>query len=137
MATIHETLDTAIAKQIGSYSDAVLLNGNYRWLITSGTPGLSPDGKIANDISGQAASAWQNILTMLGKADMSVNDLVKVTQYLTRKEDIPGYVKVRKSILGDAKPAFMLLVVDQLVWPNILVEIEIIAAKRQVNGNAL
>jgi 2-iminobutanoate/2-iminopropanoate deaminase len=56
---------------------------------------------------------------------------VKVTQYLTRAEDIAAYAKVRKRILGDVKPAFMLLIVPQLVWPDILLEVEIIAAKEK------
>jgi hypothetical protein len=29
---------------------------------------------------------------MLSEADMGVEDIVKVNQYLTRAEDIPGYV---------------------------------------------
>jgi 2-iminobutanoate/2-iminopropanoate deaminase len=36
---------------------------------------------------------------------------------------------VRSQILGDVRPAFMLLVVPQLVWPEILLEVEVIAAK--------
>ena len=60
---------------------------------------------------------------------MTVADIVKVTQYLTGAEDIPSYAKVRSRVLGDVRPAFMLLVVDQLVWPEILVEVEVIAAK--------
>jgi enamine deaminase RidA (YjgF/YER057c/UK114 family) len=34
-----------------------------------------------------------------------------------------------KDITGQARPASMLLVIPQLVWPEILVEVEIIAAK--------
>jgi enamine deaminase RidA (YjgF/YER057c/UK114 family) len=37
---------------------------------------------------------------------------------------------VRNRFLGAAKPASMLLVVPQLVWPSLLVEVEVIAAKR-------
>jgi hypothetical protein len=66
---------------------------------------------------------------LLEKADMTVADIVKVTQYLTRAEDIKAYAKIRAKYLGDARPAFMLLVIPQLVWPEILVEVEVIAAK--------
>ena len=66
---------------------------------------------------------------MFAKADMSVADVVKVTQYLTRVEDIKAYARVRTKYLGDARPASMLLVIPQLVWPAILVEVEVIAAK--------
>jgi enamine deaminase RidA (YjgF/YER057c/UK114 family) len=37
-------------------------------------------------------------------------------------------VKVRSRFLGDARPASMLLVVNQLVRPDMLVEVEAIAA---------
>ena len=60
---------------------------------------------------------------------MTVHDLVKVTQYLLRPEDIQAYVPVRSRFLGDARPASMLLVVPQLVKPEFLLEIEVVAAK--------
>jgi enamine deaminase RidA (YjgF/YER057c/UK114 family) len=44
-------------------------------------------------------------------------------------EDIKAYAEVRARFLGDNRPASMLLVIPQLVWPKILVEVEIIAAK--------
>jgi 2-iminobutanoate/2-iminopropanoate deaminase len=49
--TIH---DIGVAHQIGRYSDAIESAPNLRWLHTSGTPGLSIDGVLANDITGQA-----------------------------------------------------------------------------------
>ena len=64
---------------------------------------------------------------------MTVADVVKVTQYLTRAEDIPAYAKVRTQYLGDARPASMLLVVNQLVRPEFLMEVEIIAARAESN----
>jgi enamine deaminase RidA (YjgF/YER057c/UK114 family) len=66
---------------------------------------------------------------MLNKAGMTVHDLVKVTHYLLRAEDIPAYVKVRSKYLGDARPASMLLLVPGLVKPDYLLEVEAIAAK--------
>jgi 2-iminobutanoate/2-iminopropanoate deaminase len=123
--TIH---GIGVASQIGSYSDAIEAKPNLRWLMTSGTPGLNGDG-LPKDITGQAELAWQHIIGILGKAGMTVTDIVKVTQYLTRADDIAGYAKVRTRYLGQARPAAMLLVIPQLVWPEILVEVEIIAAK--------
>jgi 2-iminobutanoate/2-iminopropanoate deaminase len=66
---------------------------------------------------------------MLERAGMTVADIVKVTQYLTRAEDIAAYGKVRTRFLGDVRPAAMLLVIPQLVRPEFLVEVEIVAAK--------
>jgi 2-iminobutanoate/2-iminopropanoate deaminase len=125
--TIH---DVGVAKQIGTYSDAVEVAPNLRWLYTAGTPGLAADGKLPADIAGQAELAWQHIMAMLKKADMTAHDLVKITQYLLNAEDIPAYAKVRSRYLGDARPASMLMIVPGLVWPNMLLEIEAVAARR-------
>jgi 2-iminobutanoate/2-iminopropanoate deaminase len=125
----HQILNVGVAKQIGSYSDAVGVAPNSRWLFTSGTPGLLADGSLPNEITGQSELAWGHIVDMLKLAGMTTADIVKVTQYLTRKEDVAAYAKVRSRFLGDMRPAAMLLVIPQLVWPNILVEVEVIAAR--------
>ncbi len=124
-------LNIGVASQIGKYSDAIEVPPNARWLYTSGTPGLALDGNLPSDVSGQAEIAWTHIVKMLKQADMSVNDLVKVTHYLLRAEDIPAYVQVRSKFLGDARPASMLLIVPALVKPNFLLEIEAIAAQER------
>jgi enamine deaminase RidA (YjgF/YER057c/UK114 family) len=126
--TIH---NIGIAAQIGAYSDAVETGSNLRWLMTSGTPGLQMNGDLPTDITGQTELAWKHILRMLARAGMTIADVVKVTQYLTQPEDIPAYSKVRTRFLGEARPASMLLVIPQLVRPEFLVEVEIIAAKAE------
>lgn len=125
----HKIHEVGVASQIGKYSDAIETAPNLRWLYTSGTPGLETSGDLPADITAQSEIAWKHILHMLEQAGMTVHDLVKVTQYLTRAEDIPAYVKVRTQAVGDARPASMLLVIDQLVRPEFLVEVEVIAAR--------
>jgi enamine deaminase RidA (YjgF/YER057c/UK114 family) len=125
---MHQTHDVGVARQIGAYSDAVEVAPNARWLFTSGTPGLAPDGSLPADIEGQAELAWRHIVAMLERAGMTVHDLVKVTHYLRRAADVPAYVKVRSRFLGDARPASMLLVVEALVRPEFLLEVEAVAA---------
>ena len=126
MNTIH---NIGVAKQIGAYSDAVEASRHARWLFTAGTPGLGLDGTLPEDFAGQAEQAWQHIVAMLKQADMTVNDLVKVTHYLLRASDIAEYGKIRGKYLGEARPASMLLIVPELVRPNFLLEVEAIAAK--------
>ena len=130
--TIH---DIGVARQIAAYSDAIEVGPNLRWLLTSGTPGLATDGDLPKDISGQAELAWKHVISMLERAGMTVADIVKVTQYLTRAEDIAAYGKVRTRFLGDVRPAAMLLVIPELVRREFLVEVEIVAAKASRQGN--
>ena len=125
----HKLHDVGVAAAIGKYGDAVEVAPNQRWLFTSGTPGMEEKGACPRDITRQAELAWGYILKMLKSADMSVTDLVKITQYLTRVEDIPAYVQVRARVLGDARPASMLMVVAGLPRPDFLLEIEAVAAR--------
>ena len=124
--TMH---DVGVATQIGKYSDAVEAPANARWLMTSGTPGLGLDGTLPPDIAGQAELAWTHIVAMLQRADMTVHDLVRITQYLLHASYIPDYVKVRSRFLGTARPASTLLVVPQSIRPEFLLEVEAFAAK--------
>ena len=47
---------------------------------------------------------------------------------MTNPKDVPSDIKVRSEILGDVRPAFMLLVVTELIRPEVLVEVEVVAA---------
>jgi 2-iminobutanoate/2-iminopropanoate deaminase len=104
-----------IASQIGKYGDAIEVSGHAKWLMTSGTPGLAIDGTLPDGITAQTELAWTHITAMLTRAGMTVGDLVKITQYLTRESDITAYAAVRSRFLGDARPASMLMVVPALV----------------------
>jgi 2-iminobutanoate/2-iminopropanoate deaminase len=125
----HQLLKIGVARQIGMYSDAVVVHPNQRWLFTAGTPGLAPNGELAEDIVGQSKQAWLNVLEILKQADMDVTDIVKVTTSLTSDAYIREFAKVRADFLKGYEPAFMLQIIPALVRPEILVEIEIVAAK--------
>jgi enamine deaminase RidA (YjgF/YER057c/UK114 family) len=75
---MHTFHDIGVARQIGSYSDAVEVPQNARWLFTAGTPGLALDGTLPNDITGQAELAWTHIISMLERAGMTIKILSKL-----------------------------------------------------------
>jgi 2-iminobutanoate/2-iminopropanoate deaminase len=126
----HKAIEVGAAKHIGRYSDAIETASGLRWLHTSGTPGVADDGTLPAGIEAQSRLAWKYILAALAEARMTTADLVKVTTTLTDAKNIAGYAKVRAEILGDVRPAFMLQVMTQLIKPEILVEIEVIAAAK-------
>lgn len=127
-ATLLPLIDIGISKHIGKYSDAVEVPRPARWLFTSGTPGLLPDGTLPATFELQTEQAWKNILLALERAGMGPEHLVKIVQYLVREEDIPAYGAIRARFLGDCRPASMLLVAAALPKPGFLIEIEAIAA---------
>jgi enamine deaminase RidA (YjgF/YER057c/UK114 family) len=122
--------DAGIASHVGKYSDAVETVGANRVLYVSGTPGIDADsGELPEDFTGQADLAWKNIIRILAGANMGVEDIVKLTQHLTCRDDLPAYREVRSRYLGNSMPASMLTIVPGLVWPNMLIELEVVAAK--------
>jgi enamine deaminase RidA (YjgF/YER057c/UK114 family) len=131
MEAMNKQHQIDVASRIGTYSDAVEVPAGARWLITSGTPGLDAQGHLPADFESQARQAWDNILKVLHSADMGVGDIVKISQILTRRTDIKAYPPIRSRYLGDARPASMLSVVDSLPWPDMLIELEVIAARKQ------
>jgi len=76
----HIIRNIGVAQQIGTYSDAIAVGPNLRWLMTAGTPGLSTTGALLNDITGHAENAWEHILMILARAGMTVADKVKVAR---------------------------------------------------------
>jgi 2-iminobutanoate/2-iminopropanoate deaminase len=111
------------------YSHGVELGAGARIVYVAGQVGTAPDGSITKDIRGQATQAWKNIENVLAAAGMEMKDIVKVTAFLTRKEDIAGYREVRGRALGELKPASTLLVIAGLAREDFLVEVECVAAK--------
>lgn len=122
--------NAGIARHIGSYSDAVEIVGAKRILYVSGTPGIESDsGELPDGFSEQADLAWKNVIRILSEADMGVEDIVKLTQHLIRREDLQSYREIRSRHLGECAPASMLTILPGLVWPNMLIELEVVAAK--------
>ncbi len=118
----------AIAAAFSRYSLGVEAPTTARWLYVSGQVGVAPDGAVADGPEAQMEAAWRNVLTILDAAGMGPGDLVKVTVFLTRAEDVGLYREVRDRMLAGAEPASTLIVITALAHPDWLVEIEAVAA---------
>ena len=127
---MNRTVDAGVAARIGTYSDAVEIAPGKRLLFVSGTPGIDPaSGRLPEGFVAQAEQAWRNIYAILAHAGMGVEDIVKLTQYLTRREDLAHYRDIRSRNLREHRPASMLMFVEELVWPDMLIELEVVAAQ--------
>jgi enamine deaminase RidA (YjgF/YER057c/UK114 family) len=117
-----------IAPAFSRYSLGVEAPAEARWLFVSGQVGVDPDGSFAAGPEAQMEAAWRNVLAILESAGMGAHDLVKVTAYLTRADDIGLYREVRDRMLAGAEPASTMVVITALAHPDWLVEIEAVAA---------
>jgi len=111
----------------GIYSHGVETRAGARMLHVSGQVGELPDGLLPGDFHGQCRQALKNLSAVLGEAGMGLTDIVKMSFFLVRREDMAGLVEVRKEFLDGVRPAVTTLVVAGLVSPHWLVEIEAFA----------
>jgi len=124
-AMIPET----VAPPLGAYSHAVEIAAGARVMHLAGQVGIAKDGSVPADFRAQAELAWANCVAILVDNGMTLNDVVKINHFITRPDDIPEYAAIRPGLLGDARPASTLLVVAGLARPDLLIEVEMIAAK--------
>lgn len=120
-----------VAEPMGAmYSHGVVVPPGAQMLFTSGQVGLKKDGTIPADISEQSKVVWNNLLAILKDAGMAVTDIVKMTAFIVGKENFPKYAEVRKQYLAGHRPASTAYFVPALVRPEMLIEVEIVAAKK-------
>lgn len=113
-----------------AYTHGIEVRPGARWLYVSGQIGRDPSGTIVEGFSAQLDLAWTNVLTVLAEAGMDMGDVVRVNEYLVRPQDVAPCRARRAEIYGDRyRPATTLVVLQQLAYPEILVEIEVIAAR--------
>ncbi len=113
---------------VGGYSQAVAVRGPATLLYISGQIPETASGSVPPDFDDQCRAVWANIVAILAAADMSIQHLVKVTTYLTRREDAARNGEIRQAVLGAHRPA-LTVIVAQTLDPRWLLEIEAVAAR--------
>ena len=79
----------------------------------------------------QARTAWAKIAAILEAGEQSLADVVRVVEYVT-PEGIERYAEaaaVRGELFGDNRPALSTVVVNRLLRPQALIEIEVEAER--------
>src|ERR1041384_861642 len=85
---------------MGAYSQAVELTDAKRIVFVSGQIPVTADNRIPEGFEAQARQAWANLIAQLRAADMTLDNLVKVTLFLSDRKYIPDYRKVRQEVLN-------------------------------------
>lgn len=109
------------------YVHAMEVRGAERLLFVAGTMGLRRDGTAGETLEEQLDLIWSNIRTILAAAGMTVDNIVRLTSYLTDAAYADANAAARVAALGGRAVPTTAVVVQTLVssW---LVEIEVIAA---------
>lgn len=109
------------------YSPAVLASGPVRTLYISGQVGIDASGQVPANFEGQVRAAFANLEQVLAAAGMGLEDLAKVTAFLTDPADYPAYGPLRTELLKGNKPASTLVIAAALARPEWRFEIEAVA----------
>jgi enamine deaminase RidA (YjgF/YER057c/UK114 family) len=111
------------------YAHAVEVPPGARTLFISGLNGFEQDGvTMPTDFVGQARLVWQHLGTVLSAAGMDYDDLVSLRFFLASAADDPANVALIREHLAEHRAA-RTVVVQQLLEPGWLIEVEAVAAK--------
>lgn len=114
------------------FSQAIKVTGVTELLVCSGQTAMGPDGSLPTsaDMGQQVRTALENVVTVLGAGGMTPADIVRSKIYTT---DVDACISVLgvtvQEVLGSILPASTLVGVTRLAFPELLVEIEVLAAR--------
>jgi enamine deaminase RidA (YjgF/YER057c/UK114 family) len=104
-------------------------------VFTAGACPLDGDGRVVapGDVAFQTRQALENHQIALDEADCQQHDVVKATVFVasSSRDDLLQAWNEYESLYGADGPPSTLLGVAMLGWPEQLVEIEAIAARRE------
>lgn len=109
------------------YVHAMEVRGPERFLFLSGTMGLDAEGKAPDSLNDQLELLWSNIRRILAEAEMTTDNIVKLTSFLCDASYSGANQAARIKALGERRIPTTAVVVA-LLDPKWLVEIEVIAA---------
>lgn len=110
-----------------SYAGACEVAAGARLLLVSGQVPEREDGSVPPDFTSQCRLTWANIERQLRDAGMTLDNLVKVTTFLSERRYRTENSLVRREVLKERTPAITIIIADiyDEAW---LLEIEAIAA---------
>jgi 2-iminobutanoate/2-iminopropanoate deaminase len=117
---------TEAPQPVGAYSQAVRGGG---LLFLSGQLGMDSKGRLAEGAAAQASRALHNLEAVLKAAGLGMEDVLKVTVYLSSMEDFGKVDDVCAGRFEEPYPARAAVAVSALP-KGALVEIEAVAMER-------
>lgn len=115
------------------YNRAVLVEQPQRWLVVAGHEARGDDGTIAavGDIRGQIRLTIERLTQTLGKAGFALSDVIQMRIFTTDLKAMKASYGILLDALADAdcRPTNLLAEVSALSDPDMLIEIEAVAAQ--------
>jgi enamine deaminase RidA (YjgF/YER057c/UK114 family) len=108
------------------YSQIVEVSNATRMAFISGQIPMTKEGTVPETFREQCLLVWRNIEAQLRVADMTLDNLVKVTIFLSDRTYNAENRAVRREVLGERQPALTVIItgIFDEAW---LLEIEAVA----------
>jgi enamine deaminase RidA (YjgF/YER057c/UK114 family) len=100
----------------------------YRLVVISGQLGIGLDEQVPPYCEAKAELCFANIATILAEDRMTLTNVMRLNAYVTDREHMKDYMRVRDRQFPGTPPASTLMVVSGFARPEFVVEIEAIAA---------
>lgn len=114
----------------GIYVHGTQISAPKTLICLSGQIGVSPDGETREGFEQQCYQAMNNVEALLADAGLGTADILRVIYYVTEAKYLPALSKARQARWNQGQaPAVTTLVVAGLAAPDLLVEIEVTAAR--------
>jgi enamine deaminase RidA (YjgF/YER057c/UK114 family) len=117
-----------VAPPFAAYSHGVEVAPGARLVFCSGQLGLDATGAAPADCEAQAEICFANIRAILKGAGMTLEHVVRINAFVTGREHMAAYMRVRDRLFADHPPASTLMIVGGFTREEFLVEIEVVAA---------
>ena len=115
----------ALAPRSKTFSAAIVTADG--WIHISGQIGSDADGRATGDCGRQARRCFEKIDALLAQAGADRTRVVKLTAYLVNAADYAAYAAAKADWVGDPAPAGTAVIVEGLLVPGALIEIEAVA----------
>lgn len=104
------------------YSRAVRVGQHVS--VAGTAPIMADGGEPPSDAYGQTRRCLEIILAALAEAGAAADDVIRTRVYATRAEDFDEVARAHGEVFSDIRPASAYIVVDALIDPRWLVELE-------------
>ncbi|OGC78227.1 hypothetical protein A2619_02690 [candidate division WWE3 bacterium RIFOXYD1_FULL_39_9] len=128
----HLCPDFFAHKKRGAYSYGITVDvGDTEMIFLTGLAALDEWGNpvYPGDFTKQTEYIFGKIRDLLGEANATVNDIIRVVIYVTDIKKFDDVAKIRDRYLMDTKPVSTLVEVSGIVKEGCNVEIEVTAIK--------
>lgn len=125
-----------LSQPVGQYSQVCRVECQ-EYAFVAGQLAVASDGTLVGDgdFGAQVRQVFRNLVASADAVGASMREVVKMTTYLVRAQDIEEFFQVREELFREyfpssSYPPNTLLVIDRLVREGCLIEVEAIIGVR-------